>query len=239
MNSPTKDKTTAMSSKTYHHQEPPSSSSSSLPQVLRATKSSPTALSSSSSDHNDTTMTNKKNTFLAATSRAPLTIVQRQRHDVLLGRGNVRWHGNQQFQAVVKTFLPRYQAAQSRAEKSRVVLEIIAAVKAWGGRFLHPCGNNTNHSDSTTNTTLDDSLSSPLRRKSSHSSSYMDEAHWTVANSFQIRKKIGQVRWLVDWCVVVLCALSSFSPRNKTTTLILVCSSTLSNRPFDIKCRIQ
>ncbi|KAL7563593.1 hypothetical protein ACA910_004495 [Epithemia clementina (nom. ined.)] len=112
--------------------------------------------------------------------------------DVLLGRGNVRWEGNRRFQVAIKENARRYHDAYSRTEKNAIIFEIIAAVQAWGGRFLQP------PSDTKEGSTAATATSSPKRRRTKRRRrhyEHSDDAHqqeWTVANSFQVRKKIGQ-----------------------------------------------
>ena len=70
-------------------------------------------------------------------SRLPKQLTACQEEDVLLGRGRVCWVGNQRFQTEVRRNAKRYADANSRYEKAYIVLEIIAKVQAWGGRFLY------------------------------------------------------------------------------------------------------
>ncbi|KAL7565665.1 hypothetical protein ACA910_019758 [Epithemia clementina (nom. ined.)] len=72
----------------------------------------------------------------------------------MLGRGNVRWEGNQRFQELAKQYAPRYLGATTRAAKARIVSEIIQTVQDSGGRFLdRSCfyDNNASSSSSTIN----------------------------------------------------------------------------------------
>ena len=46
------------------------------------------------------------------------------------------WIGNQRFQYKARRNAQHYTNTHSRYEKSRIVLEIIGTVLAWGGRFL-------------------------------------------------------------------------------------------------------
>ena len=81
-------------------------------------------------------------TTTKSSSRLPTLVVASEEDDVLLGRGRVGWIGNQRYQYVARRNAQRYTQTHSRYEKSRIVLEIIATVQAWGGRFLckpKPC----------------------------------------------------------------------------------------------------
>ena len=125
-----------------------------------------------------------QSTFSLPTSKSPKTVVvARQADDVLLGRGNVRWEGNLRFQTVVRQNAQRYHEADSRSVKSRIVFEIVGAVQAWGGRFLHPMGR----------TARSAKVSVSKRTPRARGISGDDGIQWCLANNFQIRKKIGQV----------------------------------------------
>ncbi|KAL7571320.1 hypothetical protein ACA910_007641 [Epithemia clementina (nom. ined.)] len=109
-------------------------------------------------------------------------IVCCQANDVLLGRGNIRWEGNQRFQDVIRENAARYNEARSRSEKTQITFEIVGAVRAWGGRFLQPAKSIP--------------FKSAIEKANSLSSidkKYRKEGTlWTIADTFQIRKKIGQ-----------------------------------------------
>jgi hypothetical protein len=65
------------------------------------------------------------------------SIVQVQRHDVLLGRGGETNHhiGNIQYRQLVKACQPAYLAAKRR-DKPRIAAAIVGVVRARSGRFL-------------------------------------------------------------------------------------------------------
>ena len=58
--------------------------------------------------------------------------------DICCGRGKGKWNspGNQRFKDVVQDHLQQYADAPSKAEKSRIVEAVVAAVKEGGGRFV-------------------------------------------------------------------------------------------------------
>ncbi|KAL7570628.1 hypothetical protein ACA910_014902 [Epithemia clementina (nom. ined.)] len=116
-------------------------------------------------------------------------VVQRRSNDVLLGRGNVRWEGNQRFQTVIRQNSQRYNDAESRALKTRIVFEIVGIVRAWGGRFLHPIISHRSKSAMAKAEAPSAASASKKERKIKGKTSGIQ---WTLANNFQIRKKIGQ-----------------------------------------------
>jgi hypothetical protein len=64
--------------------------------------------------------------------------------DILVGRNKdaVNHVGNKRFRCIVSSFLPQYFEKDCRTRRSRLVLDIIAAIELSGGRFLKqsPCG---------------------------------------------------------------------------------------------------
>ena len=58
--------------------------------------------------------------------------------DVLSGRGSSRFlhEGNRRFRKLIQAYLDRYRTSKSRTDKSRLVFEIVAAVRECGGHFL-------------------------------------------------------------------------------------------------------
>jgi hypothetical protein len=64
--------------------------------------------------------------------------------DILVGRNKhaVNHQGNKRFRCIVSSFLPQYFEKDCRTTRSRLVLDIIAAIELSGGRFLKqsPCG---------------------------------------------------------------------------------------------------
>jgi len=61
-----------------------------------------------------------------------------QKYDVLTGRDKeaFRHIGNRRFRTTVKIYLPRYQSATSRQEKSQIIREVAEQVRQNGGRFV-------------------------------------------------------------------------------------------------------
>ncbi|KAL7578022.1 hypothetical protein ACA910_014964 [Epithemia clementina (nom. ined.)] len=114
----------------------------------------------------------------------PSTAVLRLDSDVMVGSGRLCTAGNERFQNVVKWNAQRYNQARQRTEKSRIVVEIIGTIKAWGGRFLY-------------------------QSKATSSTSTRKET-WAFATNAMIRKKVGQaIRYQLEYLKY---EVSLFSP---------------------------
>lgn len=133
-----------------------------------------------------------------------------QANDVLLGRGNVRWHGNQQYQEVIRNNAQRYLDAKSRSEKTQIVFEVIGIVLAYGGRFLIPI--KADRPPPMTATTT---------KQATSESSQWHATQCILADHLTIRKKVGQVN--------IFLLESSIS----TYKTILTCSFIGDERHFD------
>lgn len=118
------------------------------------------------------------------------SLVHCRTNDILLGRGNVGWQGNKQYQEVIRKNTKRYRDAQSRSEKTRIVFEVIGIALSYGGRFLLPID-----ADPPPNTAPTTTTATP---QTTNESSAINRQRrrgmlWRLADSYQIRKKVGQV----------------------------------------------
>jgi hypothetical protein len=73
-----------------------------------------------------------------ARQRRPIVSVELQDKDVLMGRGksNHQHPGNQRFVSIVQSYVPPYQIAMTKVEKSNVIRETVRTITEEGARFL-------------------------------------------------------------------------------------------------------
>ena len=133
-----------------------------------------------SESHNSCGLNIHDATTTKSSSRLPTLVVACEENDVLLGRGRVGWIGNQRFQYEARRNAQRYTNTHSRYEKSRIVLEIIGTVQAWGGRFL------CKPKPSAKAAAIKATASASTLRKGS-------EPTFAIATLGNVRKKVGQV----------------------------------------------
>ena len=183
--------------KTHSHKEEGTPSSS-------LSLSSSSSASSCSNDDDKTEEDDHDDDKACSTiSSSSLLLPYPQPDDVLFGRGNVRWPGNQKFQAVVKQHVTRYHAQETKAHKTRIVWDIVAHVKGWGGRFLAPTRPSAPRQPTIVPTTKpkpkqdaaeeaeEDRPTKRAKVEQPQPQQHRRQA-WKLATQFQMRKKVGQ-----------------------------------------------